>query len=159
MIKMKSQEIKEMVNRIEQNFREYHALLMPVLEDNPAVNDPRKLQEIKNFCSRVAGVEADVIEMRLQKIQEEENPYIPVIETSHVKEINIDEAQNTRQIIRTFLNQRKELVQLLMGVPSDQWNRTGVHAEEGHLSFFEFVRRMIEKDSSNLKELRQKLKN
>ena len=49
----------------------------------------------------------------------------------------------------------QELIRLLHSTPAIYWDRTGFHELEGHVTFEEFVRRMIRKDKNNLSYLQE----
>lgn len=146
--------MKELIQHIEGNFRQYNRLLGepqsapekvdPSLEDNSLVVE---------LVNRASEIQDEVVDYRLKKILREERPYIPSIRPADFRNASKVRAMSLRSVIRHFLEQRQELVKLLYSLPLDYWERTGVHEKEGHVSFKEFIRRMADKDRDLLEEL------
>ncbi len=147
---------QDFVRNVKNSYREFNTILAPLRK---RVNDPRRIRmaELKNFISFLIAVEEDVIEMRLKKIIEEENPYLPAIDTEKLKQKNFYNSDSLKKIIDTFLEQRLDLVKFLQTIPSDIWNRTGVHELEGHVTFEEFIRRILKNDQINITHIRKDL--
>ena len=70
-----------------------------------------------------------------------------------IKEDGSQKNYSLTQLAESFLTRRREILELLYSLPSEGWDRTGVHEMEGHVSFKEFVRRIAEKDHQNIAEL------
>ncbi len=54
------------------------------------------------------------------------------------------------KLLESFLQQRQEQEELLRSLPAGAWQRSGLHAAEGHLSLEVLVRRLIEYDQDTL---------
>ena len=92
----------------------------------------------------------------MKKIIDQENPYIPAIHPEAVK--NSMSGQNTSlpYLIQKYLSQKESIIKYINNVPFFYWDRTGVHELEGHVTFEEFVRRLIKNDNSNIAALKKK---
>ena len=99
----------------------------------------------------------EVIDLRLKKILYEERPYLPVIDIDKISHDAIYDHCSLPEISETFLELRCELSLLLSKIPQDSWGRTGVHQNEGHITFKELVRRMVKKDVSIINRLQREL--
>lgn len=149
----KDREIKEIIHQIEANYRDYYQLLSKfVLEKTSSINSELS-QKLSNFFFRLNNVEDEVIEFRLKKIIDVEHPYFPVIDPEHIMLPNGKKPLTV--LIQDFLKRRHDLIKFLFSVPSQDWERTGVHAVEGHISFLELVQRMAKQDQKNIAFLKK----
>lgn len=140
--------IQDLLHTLENNFEQYYRLLQ-TLSEQPGIAKVHQRQ-LGKFLSNLKTVQDEVVDFRLGKILAEEHPYIPRI-VIHDGEAS---GQNgLQQLARAFLRRRAELLDTLKNLPAPNWERTGVHEIEGHISFKEFVRRMIEKDQNALGRL------
>lgn len=151
----KDREIKELIHQIEANYRDYFQLLTKFFPTPTAPINPDVARKLSIFFTKLNNVEDEVIEFRLKKIIEIEHPYFPVIEPEHA--IVAIEQKPLYALIQDFLKRRRDLVKFLFSIPLQDWDRTGVHAVEGHVSFFELVQRMAKQDKKNLSFLKQLL--
>lgn len=138
--------IKELINLFEENFREFSELLRQLEENSHQRTSIQLPPDSQISLGQLANLEDEIIELRLKKILKEEHPYIPQINMEEIKSKSPYERLPMPQISDHFLKQKKELLKLLYSLPSDKWNRTGVHEMEGHVAFKEFIRRMTVKD-------------
>ncbi len=113
--------------------------------------------DIRELLEVLADLEDEIIDFRLKKILEEEHPYLPQIKLDRIKQTRLYRNFTLDEIVNHILQQRKSLLQILYVLPHDQWERTGVHENEGHIPFRELVRRLVTKDEVVLKELSEKL--
>ena len=148
--------IKGLITNLEKYFIEYRSLLNPLKEDISPINKER-IFELINAINTVTEIEDEVIEFRLLKILSEEHPYLPVISVTDIERRAKTKDMSLDNSIDSFLRQRRNLIKLLYSTPADYWERTGVHAQEGHISFQEFVRRFVEKDVETLSSVRNKI--
>ncbi len=154
-----NQSIPNILENLNRNFQEYCSLLLPLEEMDPLSLNRQSYTEIQEYLITLIAVENEILEFRLKKIVEEEHPYLPEIHVDRLKQIHLIQPMELPQLIDRFLLQRKQLNHFLRTVSDDQWDRTGLHAREGHVSFREFVNRIIKKDQIILKELKQILAN
>ena len=139
-----------------QESNDTYGKIMQILRENNYQNKDIIVNHIKNLMTSIFCIEDEVIQYRLKKILNEKHPFIPTIDPNSVA--NKNNSPNTIfDIFQKFISQRMELLQILTSIPNDAWERTGVHATEGHLPFYEFVRRMIEKDSGNISQLKSRI--
>lgn len=146
-------DVKELISSVEGSVREYHNLLDSVKypeTGNMAAGESIQLREL---ISTIADIQDEVVSYRLLKILREEHPYIPQIYPERIRRNVKRTSFSIRKIASSFLEQRKELLRILYTLPSDNWNRTGVHEVEGHVSFKELVRRMLDKDKEVIGKL------
>ena len=146
---------KSLIQNVEKSLGDFQVLLNPPhkINNGEAGNNSHDLM---NLFATLAAVEEDVFEMRLKKIIDQENPYIPAIHPEAVK--NSVSGQNTSlpYLIQKYLNQKESIIKYINNVPFFYWDRTGVHELEGHVTFEEFVRRLIKNDNSNIEALKKK---
>lgn len=149
--------MRELIELFEGNFKQYNQLLNK-LEGNPyLLQSLGSNAELQEKLSLLTDIQDEIVDFRLKKIISEEHPYLPRINPEHLKQYGIHRQQPLQKIILDFLQQRRALIKLLHALPLENWERTGVHEDEGHISFKELVRRMIEKDRKILEELKQAL--
>ena len=149
--------MRELIESVEGNFHQYSNLLRKIW-DNPNLSDMNQHSpHLNELLKTLADIQDEVIDFRLKKIISEEHPYLPQIQIDKLKQNGPHSKQPLRQVVEYFLQQRRSLVKLLNALPEENWERTGVHEVEGHVSFKELVRRMIEKDRKILSELSQVL--
>ncbi len=150
-------EVIDLIHKMESNFRTFYQLLHPLTDanaDTPPNIDSVHLEQILEMTTRL---EDEIIDFRLKKIQNEEHPYLPTINVTRFKSGHSSLDSSLPACINRFLNHKKNLIKYLYSVPATDWDRTGVHQVEGHLSFNELVRRMIDKDSWLQQELKAAL--
>jgi hypothetical protein len=141
--------VKELIQTMEDNFRQYSEILNKIGE----------VRQLKERLYTLVALQDEIIDYRLKNIIREDHPYIPQIKVEEIKEKSLYRNYSFTQLAESFLTQRRELLKLLHSLPSESWERTGVHEKEGHVSFKEFVRRMAEKDQQNIAELSRELVN
>jgi hypothetical protein len=143
--------VKELIQDLESNFRQYYAILNQIVQTIPGENPPA----IKELLYSLSNIQDEVVDYRLKKILKEEHPYIPQIQVEKFSEKSFQQSCSLDQLAQNFLTQRRELLKMLYTLPRESWNRTGVHEKEGHISFKELIRRMVEKDQEVLSKLNQ----
>ena len=134
-----------------QNYNEYNRLLNHFKNDNSY----NFQGEIKGLLHQLVCVQDEVINYRLKKILSEEHPYIPQIKLNKLGANSHLFAMPTPQMISHFLKQRKNLLDMIQTLNEQQWHRKGLHEREGHVSFGEFIHRMVKKDEAVLKRLNE----
>lgn len=139
--------VKELIQIIESNFRQYSEIL----------NKIEEASQPKELLFTLVALQDEIIDYRLKSIINVNHPYIPGIEIEKIKKKNPYQNYPTAQLAESFLTRRQELLGLLHSLSSESWKRTGVHEKEGHVSFKEFVRRMAEKDLQIIAELNREL--
>jgi hypothetical protein len=147
---------KSLIKNIESNLKDFQSILNH-LPDNIGDEFSGNSHELFNLFSTLTAVEEDVFEMRLKKIIDQENPYLPAIHPEEVRDSSPVKNSSLNQLIEKYLNQKESIVKYLYKVPFFYWDRTGVHELEGHVSFEEFIRRLIKNDNSNITALKKKI--
>lgn len=139
-------EIQHLIRELESNLHRFHELFAHLEGSDTG---PPSLARLVHILSTV---HEEVVDYRLKKILREEHPYLPQIDPATLPApVSPD---SPPQVTATrFLDRRRELIKLLERVPKESWKRTGVHETEGHVTFGELVRRMVEKDLSALEDL------
>ncbi len=148
-------DVKDLIMSIEGSVKEYHNLLDQVEKPDYGTKSAAEPFQLRELVATIADIQDEVVSYRLLKILREEHPYIPQIKPDQIR-LNVKRTSSSlKNIASNFLNQRKELLRILYTLPSENWNRTGVHEVEGHVSFKELIRRMIDKDQEVMVKLTQ----
>lgn len=142
---------RNLIQSIEENFHQYYHLLNNI-ETEAIGNSPAETSQLRGLLLTSASIQDEVLEYRLRKILEEEHPYIPQIQVHSLNRKRYDRL-SIGQLCDAFLKQRKELVKMLYALPKLDWDRTGLHELEGHITFKELVKRISEKDKETLASL------
>ena len=135
-------DVRELIEAVETNYERYADLLEKLDAQSSS-------SQVSNSVADLTEMEEEIVEYRLKKILEEENPYIPEIKRS----ATFYHSQDTSAMIADFLEKRRKLVRTLKTLPSMKWDRQGLHAREGHVTFRELIRRLAEKDHGFLSRL------
>jgi hypothetical protein len=117
--------------------------------------DSPSLLQLTAYLRWLTEMHDEVIDLRLRKILKEEHPYLPEINTPGSMQYSPYKNYTLKDITQVFLQYRKDLLNFLYDVPVDAWERSGVHEKEGHVTFKELVRRLIEKDHTAHVQLQQ----
>lgn len=149
--------IKDIINSFEKNFREYTELLRQLEGESQSQFLAQIQPDSRISLAQLATLEDEIVELRLKKIIKEEHPYIPQINIDKIINNSHYDREPLPKIRDHFLQQKKELLKLLYTLPSETWERTGVHEMEGHVPFKEFVRRMTVKDRKIIGDFRSSL--
>ena len=147
---------KSLIKNVENNFKDFQFLLSRIPENT---DDKQKdiSRELTDLFATLTAIEEDVFEMRLKKIINLENPYIPAISPEAVRDSISQEHQSLLNLVKKYLSQKESIIKFLYRVPFFYWDRTGVHELEGHVTFEEFIRRLIKNDNSNISVLKKKV--
>lgn len=151
-------EIKELINGFEKNFIEYSRLLQKLKKKYSDESITPLGYDSEISLGQLTNLENEILELRLKKILKEEHPYIPHINLEKLRQNSVFDNLSIIQLCDHFLRQKKELLKLLYSIPSENWNRTGVHEMEGHVAFKELIRRMVVKDKQILGDFKSSLK-
>ncbi|GAB4368904.1 MAG: hypothetical protein Kow0042_10340 [Calditrichia bacterium] len=150
--------MKELIQHFETNSQNYQSLFnLLESKERQDQSDTEKVASLSDFISIQLAIEDEIVEFRLKKILEEEHPYIPRINVDRYKSSKRKYGERISDIKDEFFRLRRDLINLLSGTPTDHWKRTGVHEQEGHVSFYEFVRRLVKKDDRNIHYLMEQL--
>lgn len=149
---------QDIIETVEQNFKSFNKILLTV-RGKSSPKQAIDVNQLKSFFSTLVAIEEDVIEMRLKKIIKEEHPYLPAINVQKIRAQNFYEREPLNKLIDKFLMLRQQLCQFIQQIPFYEWDRTGFHELEGHVSFEEFVRRIIKNDQRNISYLQKDIKN
>ncbi len=143
-----------LIKNIEENLHDFQSVLDSFTRQKTSDEDLPE-NDLLDFFRTVTAVEEDVLEMRLKKIIERENPYLPAIHIDRLKQEAVANHKSLSKLIDKFIYQKKEILKFLYNIPAFYWDRTGFHELEGHVTFEEFIRRMIRNDKINLAQLRE----
>lgn len=139
----------DLIRLMESNLRQLQSILEKADGGSPGKNGHGGAS-ISDLLAVELNLQEEIIDFRLMKILNEERPYIPQI---HPTTLSGHPAHSLSDCASRFLQQRRDLITLLRRTPREKWDRTGVHEVEGHVSFKEFIRRMVEKDQLLINEL------
>jgi hypothetical protein len=147
---------KSIIKNVENNFKDFQILLSGIPDDTDS--EPKNIaRELTELFATLTAIEEEVFEMRLKKIINLENPYIPAISPEAVKNSISYQNQSLLNLVQKYLSQKESIIKFLYRVPFFYWDRTGVHELEGHVTFEEFIRRLIKNDNSNISVLKKKV--
>jgi len=147
---------KSIIKNVENNFKDFQILLSGIPE-NTDVERGNITRELTELFATLTAIEEEVFEMRLKKIIDIENPYIPAISPETVRDSVSQQNQSLLNLVQEYLSQKESIIKFLYRVPFFYWDRTGVHELEGHVTFEEFIRRLIKNDNSNISVLKKKV--
>jgi predicted CopG family antitoxin len=147
-----------LIKNVEKNLKDFQ-VVFKTIPRNPIQNPIFRDHELKNFFSNLTAIEEDILEMRLKKIVEREHPYLPAIRLESLKNMGNYYQSSLLDLIKAYLRQKEKLLDFINKIPLYYWERTGVHELEGHVSFEEFIRRLIKNDKNNLHILKMKFNN
>lgn len=145
--------IEELIDSVEGNLQQYDQTLDRIQQSGD--NSSSQLTEL---LKELVDIQEEVVDFRLKKILREENPYLPAIHPEKIRHDLPDQQFSLTEIQNLFLTRRRELVRFLNLTPAENWSRTGVHELEGHITFKELIRRMIEKDKPIIARLNKALR-
>ncbi len=137
-------QIKNLISQIENNFQDFYSLLSPLLENHKKLNK-KQLKHLSKYLGLVNFYESEMIEYCLQKILNEEHPYITDINLKRIQSKVDFQDFSLEDRIDIFFQQRQKLIQMLNTATLEQWDRTGVLSEEGHVTFFQLMERFLKK--------------
>ncbi len=146
---------KSLIKSIEENLKDFQSILMSLWQHNQEL-DEETATTFKEYFTTIMAIEEDVFEMRLKKIIDRENPYLPAIEPRRFKQENFYNERSLGEIIEKFFEQKRKIIKFLYNLPPHFWEKTGFHELEGHVTFEEFIRRMIRNDKLILGQIRDK---
>ena len=146
-------DVQELLLSIEGSFEQYHQLLSRLDQQNAVTEAEQQLNQLQDLLTTITNLHDEIVEFRLKKILHEEHPYIPQININKLSDRLAAFDAPIDETVEKFLDRRRDLLSMLNRTPSDKWERTGVHEMEGHVSFKEFVRRMVDKDQQVISQL------
>ncbi len=144
--------VEELINSVAGNLQQYDQMLGRIQPFGNAGSS--KLAE---FLKELVDIQDEIVDFRLKKILQEENPYLPAIRLEKIKQNVPNQQVSLDEIRKMFILRRQELIRFLNLIPAENWSRTGVHELEGHITFKELIRRMIEKDKPIIAKLNKVL--
>lgn len=121
--------------------------------------DPESLETLGDMLQLLMEIHDEVFIFRLKKIVSENNPYMPPKDIMRLRLQRREGPLSIEKLLENFLQQRQEHEKLLCSLPAGDWQRTGLHASEGHISLEVLVRRLIEYDQDTLYLFEQILQN
>jgi len=145
--------IEELIDSVEGNLQQYDQTLDRIQQ--PGDNSRSQLTEL---LKELVDIQDEVVDFRLKKILREENPYLPAIHPKKLRHDLPDQQYSLTEIQNLFLMRRRELIRFLNLTPAGSWSRTGVHELEGHITFKELIRRLVEKDKPIIARLNEILR-
>ena len=94
---------------------------------------------------------------RFQSIMVMSEPTFPPVEPDRWAEERQYQRNDVTEALHAFRTRRDESLRFLRGLKVDQWERGGVHATRGHMSFKDFVGLMAWHDDNHLDQLKRAL--
>lgn len=138
----------------------YHDFIRIATELSNLENQNLSVQLVANDqCKKtlqlIIEIQDEILLLRLKKIIELENPYLPMLRIDKIKQRITNVDLTYEQMIDIFKRLRQELLTFLSSIPAEKWSRIGLHETEGHITFREIVLRMIKKEQEILSLLHQ----
>jgi hypothetical protein len=155
---MKDNHRESLIKNIEKNLRDFQ-IIYRRLPRNHGTESVIMNHELKDFFGILTAIEEDILEMRLKKIVDQENPYLPAIRKENLKSMSGYYQLSLPDLMRGYLLQKEEILKFINNIPFYNWERTGVHELEGHVTFEELIRRIIKNDQNNLDAIKAKVQN
>lgn len=147
-----------LIKNIENNLKDFQ-IIFRMLPRNQQTDKTIRNNDLIDFFGTLTAIEEDILEMRLKKIIDQENPYLPAIRLENLRRLNSSYQLSLLDLMQRYLEQKERILQFINKTPTYNWDRTGVHELEGHVTFEEFIRRIIKNDQNNLHTLKAKFQN
>lgn len=155
---MKDTNRMSLIKSIENNLKDFQVIFR-MLPRNHDTGTAIKNHELKDFFGTLTAIEEDILEMRLRKIIDQENPYLPAIRLENLRILGSSYQLSVLELMKRYIEQKIKILQFINKTPIYYWDKTGVHELEGHVTFEEFIRRLIKNDQNNLHALKTKFQN
>ena len=114
------------------------------------INDsiqPEKLKfNLNEFLNSMIQIEEDVFELRIKRIMETENPYLPPVRIELTNYIPKDHSFTLEESIEIFLKLKVRILDYFMHLASNNYYRIGYHWKEGHITMQEIFDRYLQND-------------
>jgi hypothetical protein len=101
--------------------------------------------------------EYEVDQPRLQRVLEEDNPFISATHYDPREYAHTYKSQDARKVLRTFARRRRETIALLDALEPADWNRPARHSIFGPTTLREMVRFIADHDRIHLRQMRDAL--
>lgn len=148
---------EKLVAQFDADTREYAGILQAFL--SLQLDEKEMNHMIRDLLYTLMQIQEEVLTFRLKKIIVENNPYLPPIDVTGLRRKELQTCPPLRKLGPKFLAQRHVCSQLLHALSGPQWQRSGLHATDGHLTLEELVRRLVQYDRDALSLFRQILQN
>ncbi len=117
---------------------------------------PREWSVTEIAC-HLRDVDREVHWPRLAKVSQEDNPFLPGIETDHWADERNYRAQDGKAALQSFFQARTELLHLLCGLAPEDWQRTARHAIFGPTRLVELVTFIATHDRTHIRQVLETL--
>jgi DinB family protein len=122
-------------------------------EDLRRRNSPEEFSVLENVC-HLRDIEIEGYTGRINRILNEEGPFLPDIDGSRLAIERAYNSQNLKPILQEFSAARMRNVQTLSNVSIDQLERTGTLEGVGKVTLEKLLVMMREHDEDHIRDLR-----
>lgn len=95
----------------------------------------------------------DVVRLRIQMLREEENPRFPVWNHDALVIEKAYNQQDKAEVLQSLLKSRKALQEHFTVLPTDMWERSGIHPEYGDYSMTDVALQVGWHDVNHLEQI------
>ena len=129
---------------LKNNLEFYEECLSVTNTDN--LNQVSNTNLLKSCLNHQIQIEEDIFELRIKKIIETAEPYLPPLENElNHKGFYIDEV-NLKDAIENFIKLKIRIIDFFYNTPNLSYTKIGYHWREGHISLEEVMNRYIHND-------------
>ena len=105
--------------------------------------------------ANLRAIGAQALSIRLQRILDEEEPYLPIFSDDQWMAAHYDPDKPLEKIIAAYIELRREQVDMIKGLPPHSWNRTARHPWWGVKTLQWWVEQILHYDEEHLQKLRE----
>ncbi|MCK5076235.1 MAG: hypothetical protein KAR38_07655 [Calditrichia bacterium] len=129
---------------LKNNLEFYEKCLFTANADN--LDQVSNANLLKSCLNHQIQIEEDIFELRIKKIIETEDPYLPPLENElNHKGFYIDEV-NLKNAIENFIKLKVRIIDFFFNTSNVNYTKIGYHWREGHISLEEVMNRYIDND-------------
>ncbi|MCK5077352.1 MAG: hypothetical protein KAR38_13305 [Calditrichia bacterium] len=137
---------------LKDNLSFYEQCLCPTATDK--INLSSKKELLKEIINKQIQIEEDIFELRLKKIIETQEPYLPPLDFELDKKSFYIAAPNLQLSIEHLLKLKIKIMDFILNLSNVSVSRIGYHWNEGHISLEQLISRYIENDIKFIKEIK-----
>lgn len=104
--------------------------------------------------AHLRAIEAQALSLRLQRILDEMEPYLPLFNDSQWMAAHYDPDEPPEEILAAYRGLRREEVQMVKDLPPQGWNRTSRHPWWGVKTLQWWVEQILHYSEQHLQQIR-----
>lgn len=106
------------------------------------------------ILAHLAATEELFLEKRLRLMMAETTPRLRMFGDPENDRMNELRTNTWEENLEIFGNARGEIVSMLMSMTTGDWERTGIHDQEGEITIEQVIEAMLDHDTEHLEQLR-----